>query len=101
MDSSSSIIKIIFDIACTSKGSVTYKGGVSVELEKEFAFLLYHDFMNVLFPVSFPPMAPADSQYWLSHSAAPAFLPVPAYIPHRLFSWPPALRHILPAELLW
>ena len=35
-----------------------------------------------------------------SHSAAPAFLPVPAYIPHRLFSWPPALRHILPAESL-
>ena len=31
MDVSSSIIKIIFDIACTSKGSVTYKGGVSVE----------------------------------------------------------------------
>ena len=31
MDSSSSIIKIIFDIAYTSKGSVTHKGGVSVE----------------------------------------------------------------------
>ena len=56
--------------------------------------------MNVLFPVSFPQTVPADSQYWPSHSAAPAFLPVPAYIPHRLFSWPPALRHILPAESL-
>src|SRR5699024_701549 len=52
------------------------------------------------FPALFPQMASADSQYWPSHSAVPAFLPVPAYIPHRLFFWPPALRHILPAKPL-
>ena len=31
--------------------------------------------MNVLFPVPFLQMVPADSQYWLSHSAAPHFFP--------------------------
>ena len=36
---------------------------VYVELEKEFAFLLYHAFMNVLFPVPFLQTVPADSQY--------------------------------------